>query len=63
MRLQALVDHQVAKRRIAHAVLGLARGDGSACWVVAAGQASPGVPMQPDTPFFIASVTKPEFRS
>jgi D-alanyl-D-alanine carboxypeptidase len=57
-RLQALVDRTVDKRRIAHAVLGGAAGDGSAHWIVAAGDARPGGPMRADTPFFVASVTK-----
>jgi D-alanyl-D-alanine carboxypeptidase len=57
-RLQTLVDRTVSKRRIAHAVLGAAAGDGSACWIAATGNAWPGEPMRPDTPFFIASVTK-----
>jgi D-alanyl-D-alanine carboxypeptidase len=57
-RLQALVERTVEKRRIAHAVLGAATGDGAARWLVAAGAARPGQPMRPDTPFFIASITK-----
>jgi D-alanyl-D-alanine carboxypeptidase len=57
-RLQALVDRTVEKRRIAHAILGVAEADGAARWIVAAGDARPGEPMRPDTPFFIASVTK-----
>lgn len=57
-KLQALVDRKVSRRRIAHAVIGVAEGDGSACWMAAAGDASPGEPMRPDTPFFVASVTK-----
>jgi D-alanyl-D-alanine carboxypeptidase len=57
-RLQALVDRTVSKRRIAHAVLGAAAGDGSVRWIAAAGDAWPGEPMRPDTPYFIASVTK-----
>jgi D-alanyl-D-alanine carboxypeptidase len=57
-RLQALVDRTVSKRRIAHAVVGAAAGDGSGRWIVASGDARPGESMRPDTPFFIASVTK-----
>ena len=57
-RLQVLVDRTVRKRRIAHAVLGVAERDGAAQWIVAAGDARPGVPMRPDTPFFVASITK-----
>ncbi len=57
-RLQALVERTVDKRRIAHAVAGVAEGDGAARWIVAAGDARPGEPMRPDTPFFVASITK-----
>jgi D-alanyl-D-alanine carboxypeptidase len=57
-RLQELVDRTVDRRRIAHAVMGMAEADGDARWIVAAGDARPGEPMRPDTPFFIASVTK-----
>jgi D-alanyl-D-alanine carboxypeptidase len=58
-RLQALADRTVDKRRIAHAVLGVGEADGAASrWIVAAGDARPGEPMRPETPFFIASVTK-----
>ncbi len=58
-RLQQLIDRQVARKRIPHAMLGVARGDGSLRWIGAAGTAYPdGTPMQPDTPYFIASVTK-----
>ena len=56
--LQALVDRLVSKRQIAHAVIGLAPANGSAGVVVASGDARPGEPMRPDTPFFIASITK-----
>jgi D-alanyl-D-alanine carboxypeptidase len=56
--LQALVDRTVEKRRIAHAVLGVAEADGTSRWIVAAGDGRPSEPMLPDTPFFIASVTK-----
>ena len=57
-RLQALADRTVDRRRLAHAVLGVAEGDGTGQVFVAAGDARPGVPMLPNTPFFIASVTK-----
>ena len=56
-RLQALVDRTVSRRGIGHAVAGLEQRDGQR-WIVAAGDARPGEPMRPDTPFFIASVTK-----
>jgi D-alanyl-D-alanine carboxypeptidase len=57
-RLQALLDGLVSRKRIGHAVLGVASGDGSMRWLGAAGEARPGVPMRPETPWFIASVTK-----
>jgi D-alanyl-D-alanine carboxypeptidase len=57
-RLQALVDRTVDKRGIAHAIFGVATGAGAASWIVVAGDARPETPMRPNTPFFIASVTK-----
>jgi CubicO group peptidase (beta-lactamase class C family) len=57
-RLQALVERTVDKRRLAHAVLGVAVGDETGRLIVAAGDARPEEPMRPNTPFFIASVTK-----
>jgi D-alanyl-D-alanine carboxypeptidase len=57
-RLQALLDRQASKRNIPHVVLCVERGDGSLRWTGAAGEARPGQPMRPDTPYFIASVTK-----
>jgi D-alanyl-D-alanine carboxypeptidase len=56
--LQELVEHTVQKRRIAHAIFGVADGTGESSSIVAAGDARPGEPMRPDTPFFVASVTK-----
>lgn len=57
-RLQTLADRTVDRRGLAHAIVGVARGDRSEPWIAAAGDARPGEPMRPDTPFFIASVTK-----
>jgi D-alanyl-D-alanine carboxypeptidase len=57
-RLQALVDRTVRTRRIAHAIFGVADGGGAGRWIVAAGDARPGERMGPDTPFFVASITK-----
>ena len=57
-RLQALVERTVDRRRLAHATIGVAEGDETEQWIAAAGDARPGQPMRPDTPFFIASVTK-----
>lgn len=58
-RLQRHVEGLAAKPRFGHAVVGIEKGDGSFRWSGAAGKANAeGVPMTPDTPFFIASVTK-----
>jgi len=57
--LQRLVDRTASKPRFGHAVVGVEKGDGSFRWRGAAGVSNAeGVPMTPDTPFFIASVTK-----
>ncbi|HVM14438.1 MAG TPA: serine hydrolase domain-containing protein [Egibacteraceae bacterium] len=56
--MHSLVERTVRRRRIAHAVLGVAHGDDPDVSIVAAGEASPGTPMRPDTPFFVASITK-----
>jgi D-alanyl-D-alanine carboxypeptidase len=57
-RLQGLLDRLASRSRFGHAVMGIERGDGSFRWVGAAGAADDGSPLSPDTPFFIASVTK-----
>lgn len=58
-RLQRLVDSLAARRGVPHVVLAVERGDGTLRWTGTAGEARPGgAPMGPDTPFFIASVTK-----
>ncbi len=58
-RLQQLVDRLAAKPRFGHAIVGVERGDGSFRWSGAAGVANAdGAPMTPETPFFVASVTK-----
>lgn len=58
-RLQRLVDGLVSKPKFGHAVVGVEMGDGSFRWAGAAGIANrAGAPMTPETPFFIASVTK-----
>jgi D-alanyl-D-alanine carboxypeptidase len=58
-RLQRLVDRLAAKPRFGHAIVGVERADGSFRWRGAAGIANAeGAPMTPETPFFIASVTK-----
>lgn len=59
LSLQRLVESRVRRGRAAHAVLGVRSGDGSFSWIGAAGRARPGGDaMRPDTPYFIASVTK-----
>ena len=58
-RLTALLDRTVARRGIHHAMFAVASGDGTRRWSGAAGAAdADGTPLQPDTPFFIASITK-----
>jgi hypothetical protein len=57
-RLQVLVERTVDRRRLAQAVLGVAEGAETGRLVVAADDARPGEPMRPNTPLFIASVTK-----
>jgi D-alanyl-D-alanine carboxypeptidase len=47
------------RRGITHAVASVASLDGSFRWQGAAGTARPdGTPMRPETPFFLASITK-----
>ncbi len=58
-RLTTLLEKVVARDGIHHANLAIASGDGQQRWAGAAGSADPdGTPLTPDTPFFIASVTK-----
>jgi CubicO group peptidase (beta-lactamase class C family) len=58
-RLELILERLVARRSIHHATVAVERGDGSFRWTGAAGIAHPdGTPMRPETPFFIASVTK-----
>lgn len=53
------MERLASRRSIPHAILGVSSGDESFTWVGAAGPARPdGTPMGPETPFFIASVTK-----
>ena len=58
-RLTALLEHLVARRGMHHAILAITSGDGQQRWSAAS---APGDaadhPLRPDTPFFIASVTK-----
>jgi D-alanyl-D-alanine carboxypeptidase len=58
-RLDAVLEQLGSRRGITHAVAGVATLDGSFRWRGAAGTARPdGTPMRPQTPFFLASVTK-----
>jgi len=58
-RLQRVADRVASRRRVPHVVMGVAQGDGPFHWVGAAGAARPdGTPMRPETPYFVASVTK-----
>jgi D-alanyl-D-alanine carboxypeptidase len=57
-RLTTLLERTVARRGIHHANIAIASSDGGR-WSGAAGEAGPdGTPLRPDTPFFVASVTK-----
>jgi len=59
-RLQQLVDREVTSRRLRSIVVGVQSGDGRIAVVSAAGNAyaDSSVLMTPDTPYFLASITK-----
>ena len=58
-RLEQLLQQLAAPRSIQHAVVAVEKGDGTFRWSGAVGDAHPdGTPMRPDTPIWIASVTK-----
>lgn len=58
-RLEQLLQQLATPRSIQHAVVAVERGDGTFGWSGAVGDAHPdGTPMRPDTPIWIASVTK-----
>ena len=58
-RLTSVLEKVVGRRGIHHANLAIASGDGQRQWAGAVGDAGPdGTPLTPDTPFFIASITK-----
>ena len=58
-RLEGLLRKASAHREVRHAAIGAAAIDGSWEWCDVAGEANPdGRPMGPDTPWFLASVTK-----
>ena len=58
-RLTALLDRTVVRRGLHHAMFAVTSGDGTRHWSGAAGAADAhGTPLQPETPFFVASITK-----
>lgn len=58
-RLTALVVDVAARRRLHHVNLAVMSGDGERRWAGAAGPQGPGeAELTPDTPFFVASITK-----
>lgn len=58
-RLQELLRRLASRKQVKHAIMAVERGDRSFRWIGAAGEANPGgPPMQADTPYCIASVTK-----
>lgn len=57
--LERLLEKVSSARGVRHAVMGASSIDGSWEWIEAAGAADEdGSPMEPDTPWFLASVTK-----
>ena len=58
-RLTDLLTRVVSRRGAHHASMAVFQGDGAQRWRGAAGAAGPdGTPLRPETPFFIASITK-----
>jgi D-alanyl-D-alanine carboxypeptidase len=58
-RLAALLEGTVRRRGLHHAMFAVASGDGAERWSAAARAANvDGTPLRPETPFFVASVTK-----
>ena len=58
-RLTTLLDRTVARRGLHHAMFAVTSGDGTRHWSGTAGAADAhGTPLQPETPFFVASITK-----
>ena len=58
-RLQDLLAQLIAPQSTTHAVAAVEKGDATFRWIGAVGDAHPdGTPMRPDTPIWIASVTK-----
>ena len=57
-RLNGLLRELASRKPIKQALIALERGDHSFQWAGAIGEASDGEQVQPDTPFFIASIDK-----
>ena len=58
-RIEKLLEKASSSRGVRHMAVGAAAVDGSWEWIDAVGAANPGgPPMKPDTPWFLASVTK-----
>ncbi len=58
-RLSALLDRTRSRRDLHHAMLAVTTGDGTRHWSGATGAADAhGTQLQPETPFFVASITK-----
>lgn len=59
-KIQALLDKQIGRGNVHNVIIGVQSEDGSIDFVGAAGVADPvsGVPMTPDTPYSLASITK-----
>jgi D-alanyl-D-alanine carboxypeptidase len=58
-RLTTVLERTVARRGIHHTSIAIVSGDQTRRWSGASGDAGPtGAPLRPDTPFFVASITK-----
>jgi D-alanyl-D-alanine carboxypeptidase len=58
-RLEGFLDDLVSRRDVVGAAMGAASGDGGFRWLGARGEAAPGgAAMTPETPWFMASITK-----
>lgn len=57
-RLQKLLKNLASQKPIKQAIMTVESGDGSFRWSGASGQAVDGLPLNADTPFFIASIDK-----
>lgn len=57
-KLQALVDGQIGRSNIKNVVLSIQSDDEHINFARAAGQAGAGQPMTPETPYYLASITK-----